>query len=193
MPTTPTSPVAIPSLRFLRFPRWAARPVAVALGLWLGLSPVWSGDNLPPPSRDNSGNELSYGAFVESGKRLKCLYGYAAEKTGDHQAARRIFEDCAQRFADVYSMIWLAQMYESGAGVPVDQAKATEWIRLGAQQQDAAGYGTLARYHYGVALYQGLGVAVDVQAARHWLERAAAEGWSDAAEYLRVHGLQATP
>ena len=85
------------------------------------------------------------------------------------------------------------KQYFAGAGVPVDQAKATEWIRLGAQQQDAAGYGTLARYHYGVALYQGLGVAVDVQAARHWLERAAAEGWSDAAEYLRVHGLQATP
>lgn len=54
--------------------------------------------------------DLSYRHFVDSPRRIKCLYGYVAEKTGDHVSAVRIFEDCIARWNDVYSMIWLAQM-----------------------------------------------------------------------------------
>ena len=67
-----------------------------------------------------SGNELSYTSYIDSNKRIKCMYGYAAEKTGDHQAAIQIFEDCISRWNDVYSMIWLAQIYETGIGVTQD-------------------------------------------------------------------------
>jgi TPR repeat protein len=155
----------------------------------LGLA--WAQPVAHTPSRDDSDNDLSYGHFVDSTSRFKCLYGYVADKTGDHDAARAIFEDCAQRFGDVYSMIWLAQMEESGAGRPPDDARATAWVRQGALMQDAAGYSSLARYHYGVALHQGRGVAQDVGAARHWLSLAAAEGVRDAADYLSQHGLQA--
>jgi len=41
--------------------------------------------------------DLSYEAYINSNKRIKCLYGYAAEKTGDHQTAIAIFEDCIAR------------------------------------------------------------------------------------------------
>lgn len=143
-----------------------------------------SGAGVPP---DTSGNELSYGAYIDSTNRLKCLYGYAAEKVGDHGAAIRIFEDCIARWEDVYSMIWLAMMYENGTGLSRDLGKAAELMRRGALSPQTAGYATLARYHYGVALHLGRGVAPDAQAARHWLERASAEGQGDAAAYLRLH------
>jgi len=138
-------------------------------------------------SLDGSGNELSYGAYIDSRRRIKCLYGYAAEKTGDHAAAIRIFEDCIARWEDVYSMIWLAMMYENGVGAPRDLGKAAELMRRGALSPESAGYATLMRYHYGVALHQGRGLPRDEQAARHWLDRAAAEGDADAANYLKLN------
>lgn len=135
-----------------------------------------------------STSDLSYETFVDSGKRIKCLYGYAAEKTGDHAAAVRIFEDCIRRWNDVYSMIWLATMHETGAGMPRDLAKAAELMRRGAETEDEAGYSTLARFHYGTALYEGRGIARDTEAGLHWLRRAAAEGQSGATDYLRRVG-----
>mgnify|MGYP002714738610 CR=1 FL=1 len=55
---------------------------------------------------------------------------------------------------------------------------------LGAEQPDGASYVSLARYHWGVALAEGRGVDADPDAARAWLERAAAGGQQEAAEYL---------
>jgi len=129
-------------------------------------------------------SDLSYESYVDSDKRIKCLYGYAAEKTGDHESAIKIFEDCIERWNDVYSMIWLAQMYESGAGVTAAPAKATALMKRGAEQPDDAAYVSLARYHYGVALAEGRGVKKDVKAARMWLQRASEGGQSEADEYL---------
>lgn len=45
-------------------------------------------------------SDLSYEAYIDSDKRIKCLYGYAADKTGDHAAAIKIFEDCIARWND---------------------------------------------------------------------------------------------
>ncbi|WP_417778546.1 tetratricopeptide repeat protein [Stutzerimonas xanthomarina] len=129
-------------------------------------------------------SDLSYESYVDSDKRIKCLYGYAAEKTGDHASAIKIFEDCIERWNDVYSMIWLAQMYESGAGVEVDLAKAAALMKRGAEQPDDVAYVSLARYHYGVVLAEGRGVKKDLQAAREWLQRASSAGQSEADDYL---------
>lgn len=139
-------------------------------------------------------SELSYEAYIASDKRIKCLYGYAAEKTGNHEAAMQIFEDCIHRWNDVYSMIWLAQMYESGSGMPVDLGKSAELMRLGASQPDEAPYVSLARYHWGVALSEGRGVPADPVEGRRWIERSAAAGESEAIDYLqRLDGHAATP
>lgn len=131
-----------------------------------------------------SASELGYDAYIDSPKRIKCMYGYVTAKTGNFGAAKQIFEDCIARWNDVYSMIWLAQMYESGSGVPVDMDKAAALIELGANQPDEASYVSLARYHWGTALAEGRGVKKDPTAARMWLERASEGGQSEADEYL---------
>lgn len=130
-------------------------------------------------------SDLSYEAYIHSDKRIKCLYGYAADKTGNHQAAIQIFEDCIARWNDVYSMIWLAQIYETGIGVPQDLAYATALMKRGAETNDEAGYSILARYHYGKALYLGIGTPEDKPAGRSWLEKAAAQGSTDAQAFLK--------
>ena len=120
------------------------------------------------------------------------MYGYAADKTGDHAAAVAIFEDCIRRWNDVYSMIWLAQLYETGIGVPKDLEQATALMRRGAHTNDDAAYARLARYHYGAALAEGRGTPQDIPQARTWLRQAAQEGVREAADYLdRLDG--ATP
>lgn len=136
------------------------------------------------PSLDASGNDMSYGAYVESHQRIKCLYGYAADKTGDHAAAIRIFEDCIRRWNDLYSIIWLAHLLENGAGAQQDLVRATGLLRQGAEHPDTSGYATLARYHYGMALLQGRGVPADPVQGRHWLQRAADKGLGEAREAL---------
>lgn len=137
-----------------------------------------------PVAQAEDEGDLSYRHFVDSPRRIKCLYGYVAEKTGDHVSAVRIFEDCIARWNDVYSMIWLAQMLESGAGVAHDEARAARLMERGAMSDEVGGYATLARYHWGMALAQGRGVDADPARARHWLQRAADEGDVLAADAL---------
>ena len=148
---------------------------------------------IPTDAQDSQGeSDLSYKAYVHSDKRIKCLYGYAADKTGDHAAAVAIFEDCIRRWNDVYSMIWLAQLYETGIGVTKDLEQATALMRRGAHTNDDAAYARLARYHYGVALAEGRGTRQDIAQAKTWLRQAAQEGVPEAADYLgRLEG--ATP
>jgi len=135
-------------------------------------------------------SDLSYTHFVDSNSRFKCLYGYAADKTGDHQAAIAIFEDCIERWDDVYSMLWLAQIYEAGVAVERDLEKSTALMKRGAEQQDEAGYSSLARYHYGVALYTGTGTEQQIEEAVGYLQRAAAEGVTDACDFLKTKNLE---
>src|SRR5690606_8960115 len=46
-------------------------------------------------------DEMGYEAYIDSPKRIKCLYGYVTAKTGNFDAARAIFEDCVVRWNDV--------------------------------------------------------------------------------------------
>ena len=43
-------------------------------------------------------------------------------------------------------------LYENGQGLPLSLEKSAELMQRGAMTQDAAGYGALARYHWGLAL-----------------------------------------
>ncbi len=140
--------------------------------------------NAQPIGNHEAESELSYRSYVTSNKRIKCLYGYAANKTGDHAAAIQIFDDCIRRWNDVFSMIGLAQMYETGIGIRQDAAQSTALMRRAAQLDDGSSYPSLARYHYGVALAEGYGVPKDIAEARIWLRKAAEEGVNEAAGYL---------
>ena len=134
-------------------------------------------------------SDLSYESYVQSNNRFKCLYGYAAEKTGDHESAMAIFNDCIERWEDVYSMIWLAQMYEAGVSIPQDLQRSTALMKRGAHVHDPAGYATLARYHYSKALYFGIGTEQDREEAVRWLRLAALEGLPDASEFMKQQGI----
>ena len=136
-------------------------------------------------SQASATEEMGYEAYIDSPKRIKCMYGYVTAKTGNFKAAKAIFEDCVARWNDVYSLIWLAQMYENGNGVEADLAKAAALLKQGAEQPDEVSYVGLARYHWGVVLAEGRGVQADPQQARTWLRRAAADGQSEATEYLQ--------
>ena len=95
----------------------------------------------------NETSDLSYESYINSDKRMKCLYGYAADKAGNHVAAIKISEDCIKRWNDVNSMIWLAQIYETGVAVQQNFEYSTALMKRGAALNDEAGYSTIARYH----------------------------------------------
>ncbi len=141
--------------------------------------------NLPAFGESKTGNELSYDQFVQSDKPIKCIYGYYAGKTGDHTSAAAIFEDCIQRWQSVYAMISLAHIYENGMGVKKNLEYATELLKRGAETDDAAGYSSLAKYHYGVALVKGKGVERNLLEGIVWLKRAEEEGVIEAGELLK--------
>lgn len=133
-------------------------------------------------------SEFAYTEQLDSDKRMKCLYGYFAEKTGDHEFAVAILEDCIARWNDVYSMLLLAQIHENGVYAPPDPVRSTALMKRGAAMDDEAGYSRLARYHYGKALYEGFGTQMDRVRGREYLRMAASEGVTDACDYLQAKG-----
>lgn len=113
---------------------------------------------------------------------LHCLYGYAAEKCGDHATALAIYDRCVAE-GHAGAMIWKALMLENGVGAAPDSAAAAALFRRAAES-GTAGYGTLGKLHYASALWLGRGVARDEAEALRWFRAAAAEGDRDAAEFL---------
>lgn len=134
-------------------------------------------------------DDLSYQGVSAMGKDhpIACLYAYAADKTGDHAAAVDILNGCIAR-GSVWSMIWLAMLHENGQGVPKSLEASADLMRRGAAMNDEAGYAPLARYHWGVALAEGRGVARNEEEGLRWLRIAAAETVREAKDYLRARG-----
>lgn len=140
-----------------------------------------------PSDLANVVGELTLEYVAENGGAggiMRCGYGYAAEKCGDHATANRIYDRCIAA-GHVGAMLWKALLFENGNGVPRDLAKAAELYRR-AGESGTSGYATLGKLHYATALLLGQGVARDEAAARRWFAAAAAEGDRDAAEFLRT-------
>lgn len=131
--------------------------------------------------------EMSYQGYSQmgAGHPLRCLMAYPAHKTGDHAASVEILRTCVAE-GNVWAMIGLAMMYENGAGVPRSLEASADLMRRAAAMDDPAGYASLARYHWGMALLEGRGVERDEAQARHWLRIAAQEGVREAAEALEA-------
>ena len=72
-------------------------------------------------------------------------------------------------------------MYEQGRGVPQDYAKAVEWYRKAAEQNEPA-----AQYSLGLMYDQGTGVQRNLSEATRWYRLAAKNGDPDAKAYLRA-------
>jgi len=172
----------------------AARHGAWLLALTLAGAPALA---LEPPATQNEGSghcgqalsdpdsdlSVAHAARQPAGL-VTCSMGYLAAKCGDYATANLIFDKCiAKGYAG--AMIWKAQMFENGNGVPRDLARAAELLRQASQSEDE-GYAALGKLHYASALHEGRGVERDEAEARRWFEAAAAQGSEDAREFLRT-------
>jgi TPR repeat protein len=80
----------------------------------------------------------------------------------------------------------LAQMYETGEGVPQDHEEAAKWYRQAAQQENENALDNLvamcnrgiavAQFNLGGMYQDGLGVSQDDEEAVNWYRKAAEQG-----------------
>ena len=82
---------------------------------------------------------------------------------------------------DLQAQLALAEMYETGLGVDVDDMQAVHWYQKAAQQGSRQ-----AQSELGVRYYTGSGVVQDYQTAAHWQQKAAAQGHPEAQFILGV-------
>ena len=108
--------------------------------------------------------------------RRICQYGYPAAKMGNHPAARRIFEACANAGV-AGAMPWMAWTEENGYDKPSNPEAATKRDRTLAETGSSLG-----AFNYGLDLLRGRGVPQDVIAGRADIDRAAQGGDATAKE-----------
>ena len=120
-------------------------------------------------------DELTWQSQIDKADRGEtsmtlCASGYMLTKSGDHAAARRIFEACAR---DGYTgaMTWMSQLDNNGLGAEYNPDAAAEWDRRAAEAGDPVG-----RFNYGLDLIRGHGVARDEALGRSYVDAAAADG-----------------
>jgi hypothetical protein len=89
---------------------------------------------------------------------------------------------------DARAQFNLGLMYDTGEGVPQDDAEAVRWYRLAADQGDAT-----AQYNLGLMYANGQGVPQDYVAAHMWLNLAAAQGNANASESRDIVANRMTP
>lgn len=109
-----------------------------------------------------------------------CGNAYELDKAGERQQSAMFFEECAKR-GDPPSMIYLAGLYEGGAGTAPNMARSVYWLKRAAETGYAAG-----EYDYGIALITGHGLEKDIAAGEAWLQKAAAQGDKDAIAYFKA-------
>ena len=120
-------------------------------------------------------DELTWQSQIDKAKRGEtsmtlCASGYMLTKSGDHAAARTIFEACAR---DGYTgtMTWMSQLDNNGLGGEYNPDAAAEWDRRAAEAGDPVG-----RFNYGLDLLRGHGVSQDEALGRRYVDAAAADG-----------------
>ena len=97
--------------------------------------------------------------------------GREAFEKGDYTKALNEFLPSVME-GNTGAQFYLALMYEKGAGVPQDQAKAFKWYNLAAEQGSAEAMFKLGVYHYDGSG----GAAKDTEKAMTWFGDAAREG-----------------
>ena len=103
-----------------------------------------------------------------------CAAGYHITKAGRHEAARRLFELCAQA-GYTGAMTWMGQLDDNGLGGPENPVAAAEWDRRAAEAGDPVG-----KFNSGLNLMRGRGVVQDEAAGRALVDEAARDGLDDA-------------
>ena len=104
--------------------------------------------------------------------------GYQSYLKGDYQAAFDEWLPLAE-LGDAEAQYNLGVMFDQGASVEQDLARAASWYRKAAEQ----GFMD-AQTNLGMMYYRGEGVAIDLTEASRWLQRAAEQGDEEAANLL---------
>lgn len=99
-----------------------------------------------------------------------CASGYLITKSGRHEAARELFERCADA-GYTGAMTWMSQLDDNGLGAPENPDTAAEWDRRAAEAGDPVGM-----LNFGLDLIRGRGTVQDIEAGRRLVDRAAAAG-----------------
>jgi TPR repeat protein len=120
-------------------------------------------------------DEMTWGSMLEKAERGEtsmtlCASGYMMTKSGDHAAARKIFEACAAA-GYTGTMTWMSQLDNNGLGGEYDPDAAAEWDRRAAELGDPVG-----KFNYGIGLMRGHGVAQDEALGRRYVDEAAKDG-----------------
>ena len=120
-------------------------------------------------------DEMTWQSYVNRAQEgetgmVICSMGYALTKSGDHDSARVLFENCAN---DGYSqaMTWMSQLDNNGLGAEYDPDRAAEWDRRAAATGDPVG-----QFNHGLNLIRGHGVVRDEALGRQLVDEAAATG-----------------
>jgi hypothetical protein len=112
--------------------------------------------------------------------------------TGSVVAALSPYEIKALRrqaeYGDDAAALTLGMAYETGRHVPQSCAKAANWVRIAAADDDAA-----AEYNLALRYLYGDGIPASPQQAAKWLQHAAARGYPKAESALQAQRLQSEP
>lgn len=120
-------------------------------------------------------DELSLNSVIAKAIRgetsmTTCAAGYMITKSGDHENARRLFEQCAAA-GYTGAMTWMSQLDDNGLGADEDPEAAAEWDRRAAEAGDPVG-----KFNYGLDLLRGRGVTMDEARGRVLIDEAARDG-----------------
>ena len=103
-----------------------------------------------------------------------CSQGYMMTKSGNHDAARVLFEECAKQ-GWTGTMTWMSYMDTNGFGSKENPEAAAEWDRKAAEAGDIIG-----KFNYGLNLLRGHGVEQNLDLGKHYIDEAAKGGFKDA-------------
>jgi TPR repeat protein len=106
---------------------------------------------------------------------VKNLEAYAAYKSGDYDAARRTWEELAER-GNTTALINLANMFQQGQGIAADERQAFSYVVKAAELGDSR-----AQHELGLAYERGALVERDIAQAGRWLQKSAEQGNPDGA------------
>lgn len=119
--------------------------------------------------------EMTWGSNIARVERGEvdmniCASGYMMTKSGDHAAARRIFEACAAA-GYTGAMTWMSQLDNNGLGAEYDPDASADWDKRAAAAGDRVG-----KFNHGLNLLRGHGIARDEALGRRYVDEAAKEG-----------------
>ena len=108
-----------------------------------------------------------------------CSQGYLMTKKGDHEAARTVFKNCADK-GWTGTMTWMSYMEQNGFGADEDPEASANWDKMAADAGDPVG-----QFNYGLNLLRGYGVPADPALGKRYIDKSADQGFGTAKELQR--------